>query len=134
MEVSQRPGTMKDTIWQRYVDASPHNPSNAKMAEQNGEFVWGNLFDEIATIAHKKGYLNDPTPERLSATEVDAMQPKASWGIGTNSRGVSIRGKKLLGWKPVKGPISDELPDIIDEEARLLGLSKGHAAIAAGED
>jgi hypothetical protein len=92
------------------------------------------VLQDITTIAHKKGYLNDTATESISAMSFDAMMPKASWMIGTSSRGVSIRGKKLLGWKPTKGALSDELPDIVDEEARLLGIKKGHAAIAAGDE
>jgi hypothetical protein len=100
---------------------------------ENGPFVWGDVLQEIANVAHKKGLLQDSTLESLPPREADAILPHASFSIGTNSRGISIRGKKLLGWKPEKGELVDELPEAVDSEARLLGLTHGHAAKAAGQ-
>ncbi|ETI23831.1 hypothetical protein G647_05637 [Cladophialophora carrionii CBS 160.54] len=100
---------------------------------ENGPFVWGDVLQEIANVAHKKGLLQDPTLESLPPRDADAYLPHASLAIGTNSRGISIRGKKLLGWQPVKGELVDELPEAVDNEARLLGLTHGHAAKVAGE-
>ena len=100
---------------------------------ENGPFAWGAVLQEIADVAHKKGLLQDPTAESLSPEDAERFLRNARKSVGTNSRGVSIRGKKLLGWRPVEGGIMDELPTAVDSEARLLGLTHGHAAKEAGE-
>lgn len=120
-------------------EAALNNGSPATWNEQgyylaeNGPFVWGDVLQEIANVAHKKGFLQDSTVESLPPVEADAYLRNARYSIGTNSRGISIRGKRLLGWKPVKGELVDELPAAVDSEAQLLGLTQGHAAKAAGE-
>ncbi|KIV76865.1 hypothetical protein PV11_08716 [Exophiala sideris] len=94
---------------------------------ENGSFVWGDVLQSIANIAHKKDLL--PSAELKSYKPDDADHVLPIWiSIATNSRGVSIRGKKLLGWKPKERSIEDELPTAVDSEARLLGLTEGHAA------
>lgn len=96
---------------------------------ENGSFVWGEVIQKIAEIAHKKGLLPDSEVESLSPDEVERIWTHAKYGLGTNSRGVSIRAKKLLGWKPGMRGLEDELPDAVESEARLLGLIKGHAEL-----
>jgi THO complex subunit 2 len=101
---------------------------------ENGSFVWGDVLQSIAKIANDKGFLRDARAENLSPIDADRYMRNAKFSIGTNSRGLSIRGKKLLGWKPVQGDIMDELPTAVDSEARLLGLVQGHASkVAAGD-
>jgi len=100
---------------------------------ENGPFVWGDVLQEIANVAHKKGLLQDSTAESLPPMDSDSFLRNARYSIGTNSRGVSIRGKRLLGWKPVQGDVMEELPEAVDSESRLLKLTQGHAAKAAGE-
>ncbi|KAL2409316.1 Oxidase ucsJ [Exophiala dermatitidis] len=100
---------------------------------EDGLFVWGELIQRIAEIAHKKGLLPDSEVESLSPDEADRLMPNARYAIGTNSRGISIRAKKLLGWKPTERNIEEELPDIVEAEARSLGLIKGHAAFVQEE-
>lgn len=99
---------------------------------ENGAFVWGDVLQEIANVALKKGFLQDAAVETVSVSESDGFFRNARYSVGTNSRGVSIRAKKLLGWKPAKGDMMDEIPAVVDSEARLLGLVQGHAAKAAG--
>ena len=53
-----------------------------------------------------------------------------SWGL--NSKGVAKRARKYLGWTPTGRSLRDEIPYIIDEEARREGLVKGHKEKAAG--
>jgi hypothetical protein len=46
--------------------------------------------------------------------------------------GEARRGRKYLGWKPKGRSLVDEIPDIVDSEARDLGLKPGYAEKAAG--
>lgn len=53
-----------------------------------------------------------------------------SWGL--NSKGFAKRARKFLGWAPKGRSLSDEIPYIVDQEAIILGMKKGHAERAAG--
>lgn len=94
---------------------------------ENGSFVWGDIMQGIANIAAKEGLIPNNTLEESSPEEADKYFHNAKYYVGTNSRGVSIRGKRLLGWKPVQCSLEDELPAVVNNEARLLGLIKSHA-------
>lgn len=94
---------------------------------ENESFVWGDILQKIANIAAKQGLLTDGTLEECSPEQADKYMHHAKYYVGTNSRGVSIRGKKLLGWKPVQCNLEDELPTVVNTEGSLLGLIKSHA-------
>jgi nucleoside-diphosphate-sugar epimerase len=95
---------------------------------ENGEFVWGDVLKAIAKDAHSKGLLPQPTTKGYSADEAQAVLWFGHYAVGSNSRGESIRGKRLLGWKPYRPLLMEEVPTIVDIEARALGLTQGHAA------
>ncbi|KIW16591.1 hypothetical protein PV08_03779 [Exophiala spinifera] len=94
---------------------------------ENGPFVWGEVLQEVAKIAHKEGLLPDSTLKSLSPEDADKIMPFAPYSVGTNSRGVSQRGKKLLNWTPKMRDIHAEVATAVDGEAHLLGLKKSHA-------
>jgi hypothetical protein len=55
-----------------------------------------------------------------------------SWGL--NSKGYAKRARKYLGGKPKARSLKDEIPDIVDGEAEILGLKVGHAEkVATGK-
>jgi len=41
---------------------------------------------------------------------------------GTNSRGWASRARKILGWEPKGAPLDETLDDVIELEAKALGL------------
>lgn len=96
---------------------------------ENGSFVWGEVLQAIAKEAQKQGFLEDSKVESFSPDEADRLfDPLSKYLLGTNSRGASLRGKQLLGWRPSMPGIEDEIPAVVESEARRLGLIKGHAA------
>jgi nucleoside-diphosphate-sugar epimerase len=95
---------------------------------ENGSFAWGDVFQQMTKIAHKKGLIPSDKCSGLDASELKKIHPYSHLIWGTNSRGVSQRGKTLLGWKPVQRGMMEELPDIVEGEAKALGLIQGHAA------
>jgi nucleoside-diphosphate-sugar epimerase len=99
---------------------------------ENGEFVWGDILKAIVADAHGKGFLPDSTTKGYSPEDVASVMPRGEYAVGSNSRGESIRGKRLLGWKPYRPLLRDLVPEIVDIEARALGLSKGHAETVQG--
>ena len=99
---------------------------------ESGEFVWGDILKAIAKDAHGKGFLPEASTKGFSADEMPEILPRGAYAVGSNSRGASIRGKKLLGWKPYRRSLMEEVPDIVDLEARSAGLTQGHAAKVQG--
>ncbi|KAF2275188.1 NAD dependent epimerase/dehydratase family protein [Westerdykella ornata] len=97
-----------------------------------GEFVWGDLAKEIAKAAKDKGYIETSEVDAISTEEADKLVELGSYLWGVNSRCRSIRANKLFGWKPTQKSLFDLVPEIVDVEARDLGITKGHAAKAAG--
>ena len=99
---------------------------------ENGSFVWGDIMKAIVKDAHSKGLLPSAEITNLSNDQVEEeLFPHAEYYVGTNSRGVSKRGKQLLGWKPYRPSLLETIPALVDEEARSLGLTQGHAAKVA---
>lgn len=98
---------------------------------ENGSFVWGDIFRELAKIAKKKGLIDSDETPCLSVDELSEIHPYAAYIWGSNSRGKAIRARKLLGWVPHGKALKDELPNIVEEEARAYGLIEGHAAKVA---
>lgn len=99
---------------------------------ENGEFVWGDILRAIAKDAHSKGLIPSPDAANMSTEEIQPLFEGAQYYVGTNSRGVSKRGKTLFGWKPHRPTLLEEIPSLVDREARALGLTEGHAAKVAG--
>lgn len=99
---------------------------------ENGSFVWGEVLSAIAKEAHKQGL--------LKSAEVEQLPPSKDLGgftfsIGTDSQGKSVRGRELLGWAPTRTTkdLYAEIPGLVEDEAKLLGIVKSHAEKAAGE-
>lgn len=95
---------------------------------ENGEFVWGDVLRAIAKEISNRGLVKLDEIKELEPEEAEKLYPRSKYGIGTNSRGVSIRGKKLLGWQPKERSLLDEVPTLVESEAVRAGLIEGHAA------
>lgn len=98
---------------------------------ENGEFVWGDVLKAIAKEAHSKGFLPSPDSEGLSSEQIQQYFEGGQYFVGTNSRGTAKRGRQLFGWTPHRPSLLEEIPALIDLEARLQGLTQGHAATVA---
>ncbi|KIW64176.1 hypothetical protein PV04_09129 [Phialophora macrospora] len=88
-----------------------------------GSFVWGDILRQLTELGHRKGLLASSEIQELDPDDVDKLVYQGKRLAGTNSRGTSLRAKKLLGWQPEMPSIEDALSDAVDVEARLLGLS-----------
>jgi nucleoside-diphosphate-sugar epimerase len=100
-----------------------------------GENVWHevhvhDLSDVFVLLgeAAANGLIDSEYTSSLSADELTQLHPYSVYIWASNSRGKAIRAKKLLGWQPHGKPLKEELPDIVEGEARALGLIEGHAA------
>lgn len=89
---------------------------------ENGPFVWGDIERSVAEAAFQKKLIPSPEQDILDGEQTDALTPMGSYMWGTNSRGHAIRARKLFGWTPTRPSLSDLVPDIVDLEAKGLGL------------
>jgi nucleoside-diphosphate-sugar epimerase len=99
---------------------------------ENGDIVWGDIAKGIAKAAHDKGLIKTADVDGVSTEEADQLTSAGSYLWGMNSRCRAYRANKLFGWKPEKPSLQKLLPSIVEDEAKLLGLIKGHAEQAAG--
>ena len=98
-----------------------------------GTFVWGDIGEAIAKIAHEKKLIDTAEVDTITADEADKTTFMGSYMWGTNSRCKALRASKVLGWEPQQKRLVDLLPEIVEGEAKKEGLIKGYAAKAAGE-
>jgi hypothetical protein len=94
---------------------------------ETGSFQWGDISRKIAKIAKDKELIDTAEIDSLPVEEVNKLMKAGGYLIGTNSRATAVRAKELLGWSPKQKSLEDMLPDIVEEEAKGLGLIKGHA-------
>jgi len=99
---------------------------------ENGTLIWGDMSRMVAVEAHKQGLI--PTDELISvsAEEANRLREHGALLWGANSRGTAIRARKLLGWSPRGQSVEADTPQLVQEEARSLGLITGHATKVAG--
>lgn len=101
---------------------------------ENGFIAWGDIMKALSKEAHKQGFLPSAEVKQFSVEEANNVPPFPTISTGTDSRGVAMRGKELLGWKPREQSLLDEIPMIVTDEAKALGLApKGHAEMVTKE-
>ena len=101
---------------------------------ENGELKWGNVSKAVAKTSHKLGLIPSDQVSTISEKEADSL---AWWGSalwGANSRYRAIRARKLLEWMPKRGEkdFDSDVVEVVEAEAKSLGLISGHAAKVAG--
>ena len=83
---------------------------------ENGEHVWGELARSTAEAATKLGYLPEAKAESIdleSARKCAAFE-SLSWRM--NSRGRAQQARAILGWKPYRPSLHEELPTVVRSE------------------
>ncbi|KAJ5712396.1 hypothetical protein N7493_008864 [Penicillium malachiteum] len=89
-----------------------------------GSYAWGDVSRAIAQVACEKGYI--PTAEVTNLDDGELMGENLGYGQlmwGSNSRGTSIRARRLLEWTPTRPTLLEEIPGIVDGEAQSLGIA-----------
>jgi nucleoside-diphosphate-sugar epimerase len=87
---------------------------------ENGEHYWGELAQATAEAAAKLGYIAEPKAESIDLESAKRYAGFESLSWGMNSRGRSQRARKILGWKPYRPSLVDELPEIVRSEWQRL--------------
>ena len=100
---------------------------------ENGHHVWGEISKLVGKTAFEKGYIKEKDVKPMDVNEAKdfAGFEALSWGL--NSKGFAKRARKYLGWSPKGASLEQEIPNIIDGEAKILGIKKGHAEVASGK-
>ena len=89
---------------------------------ENGSFVWGDIQRAVAQSAFDKKLIASPDVESLDGAQTTELLSAGIYAWGSNSRGNSIRARKLFGWAPQKPKLIDLIPEIVEGEAKALGL------------
>ncbi|KAJ5114419.1 hypothetical protein NUU61_000178 [Penicillium alfredii] len=87
---------------------------------ENGEHCWGELAQSTADAATNLGYLPEAKAEPIDLESAKRYAGFESLSWGMNSRGRSRRAGELLGWKPSRPSLVDELPEILRSEWQRL--------------
>jgi len=91
---------------------------------ENGEHVWGEISELLARKAKARGYLKTDTVDHLSGEEIEKIKPFGGILWGSNSIGKAERARKVLGWTPTEQSLESILDDVIEMEAKGLGLKE----------
>lgn len=89
---------------------------------ENGSFVFKDILRAVADSIEQYGHMQLEDVGELSADEAGTLMRGAKYLIGTNSRGRSVRARKLLGWEPHETSLVEEIPTLVQDEAEKLGL------------
>lgn len=89
---------------------------------ENGSFVWGDISRAVAKVAYEKKLIPSPDVEPLSDEQITELNQWGLYAWGSNSRGHAIRARKLFGWSPQQPSLMDLIPQIVEIEAKALGL------------
>ncbi|KAE8356168.1 hypothetical protein BDV28DRAFT_127762 [Aspergillus coremiiformis] len=89
---------------------------------ENRQFVWGDIQREVARVAYEKKLIPSPDVESLSDAQITELNELGLYAWGSTSRGQALRARQLLGWSPNKPSLEELIPEIVDIEAKSLGL------------
>jgi nucleoside-diphosphate-sugar epimerase len=126
-------------IYVSLVEAAANGGGDATWGDEgyyfaeNGEYVWGAMAKKIAQEALKQGLIQSTDLDSITYDEAGKIIPWGGMRWGSNSRGKAIRARKLFGWNPTSDSPEKILPDLVAGEARKLGITVGHATVAAGD-
>ncbi|KAM4058418.1 NAD(P)H-binding domain-containing protein [Hirsutella rhossiliensis] len=89
---------------------------------ENGTHSWADVAHWIAEAASRQGYLPEGLTKFVSVKEIQLMpEGNPTWGL--NSKGVSQRAAKYLGWQPKGAPLKDMISELVAQEAKDSGLT-----------
>ncbi|CAI6080084.1 unnamed protein product [Clonostachys chloroleuca] len=83
------------------------------------------LSQRVVAAASALGLVRKSTIDEITAEEADGLLPWGGTLFGTNARGAGRRARELLGWKPARGGVEEEIIRTVGLEARQLGLIQG---------
>lgn len=120
-------------LYVKLVDATqdPSKNSNPEIFGRHGYFFASNgthlfskLAEKIAEEVKKQGYKAEVPTKSVSLEEVPQLKGFApvTYSFGRNSKGVPQRAKKYLGWEPKGVPVEDTIPELVQNQAKALGL------------
>ncbi|KAH7039827.1 uncharacterized protein B0I36DRAFT_2709 [Microdochium trichocladiopsis] len=80
---------------------------------EDGIFQWGAISKLVAYEAYKQGAIEREDTKQFSYYDATA-KGKFDWvSWGQNSRGVSERARKYLGWQPKQPSLVDSIPELV---------------------
>ena len=101
---------------------------------ENGQHVWGDIAQSIATEAYRLGLTKKDEVESISADEANKLTFWGSGLWGANSRGRAKRAKAIFGWTPTGASLVGEVRPTLLAEAESLDLHVCRCKRHAEED
>lgn len=89
---------------------------------RGGEHVWSEVATWIAEEASRQGYLPAALVKTVTVKEAIEQGGIANESWGFNSKGVAERAAKYFGWKPTGASLKECIPEVVDHEAKKIGL------------
>lgn len=89
---------------------------------ENGSYVVREMLQQACRILHQKGIVKSSEPEFLALEESKDTLLWFKIMVGGDSRGIAVRGRKLLGWVPSMPSFEDGLENALDIDLRDAGL------------
>jgi len=89
---------------------------------ENGPFVWGDIQRAAAKEAFAQKLIKSAEVDSLDDAQIIELDPTGVYAWGSNSRGHSLRARKLFGWEPKQPKLIDLMPEVVATEAKDLGL------------
>ncbi|KAI0968432.1 hypothetical protein F4678DRAFT_443010 [Xylaria arbuscula] len=89
-----------------------------------GELSFGEISKRVVAAAYGLTLLPSEDIEELNGEQADNLLPHGVALFGTNARSQAHRAQKLLGWTATHETLEQEIPRVVEEEARALRLLK----------
>lgn len=86
---------------------------------ENGEFVWGEVFEKLAQKAQALGYIKSDETPSPPFDEITKLHPAGVILWGSNSRCRATRARQELDWKPSQPLLWDTLEECLRHEKGL---------------
>lgn len=91
----------------------------------NGDIAWKDIAVLVAKSAYKQGFTKSDEVVTMTSEEANKLVPAAHYQWGCNSRPVSIRAARVLGWKATEKTTIEEVIDgTVLAEAKAMGVAK----------
>ncbi|KAK3676183.1 hypothetical protein LTR78_003933 [Recurvomyces mirabilis] len=100
---------------------------------ENGEHVWGDISELVATEAYKQGLIKERDVKSIGKDEANGLTAHGAALWGANSRARAKRARATLRWDPKGYSLKEDVKPSLQEQAKRLGVEPGHAKVAAGE-
>ncbi|KAF4974551.1 hypothetical protein FZEAL_8575 [Fusarium zealandicum] len=108
------------------TEAAANGNKDESLWGENGIYLLGvgkeldfaEISDRVAWAAKERGLIDTPEIEEITKPELMTGLPGGPVFFGSNARSKARRAVELLDWKQVGESLADEIPRVVEEEAK----------------